>query len=257
MSLIGGTLYFHILQNFFSFDSRCTKECKDDFNKNFTYDVLEQNLFYVKRNNAKINKNLPIIIFFCGLGVKNVQYRLKDFIEEGSCTNPIIFSMHLNNIHDINEMIERASKLFDIAQGMYPENKFVFVGHSLGSGIAVQTCLELFKRKTQPHITQVLLISTYPNLSYTFEKTYFKNFINYSFNNILDNENALIDLQKKSKQKNNFVTIIQGNKDSIFNFKHLQKMILNNSLSSFVSLNIINGDHFSPAEFHVWKQYLC
>jgi hypothetical protein len=251
----GGTLSFHILQNFFSFDSKCDDTCLNDFNKNFIFELFEKNLFYVK-NNKPIN-NKPILIFFCGLGVKNVKYKLKNFLDYNlHCLNNVMFGMEISNIHDLNQMIEQGYILYERASKMYPDNEFIFLGHSLGSGIAVQTCDVIYKKNLQPRIKGVILLSTYPNLSYTFEKTFFKDFINYSFNNILDNEAAIETLSKKIKKKH-FIIIIQGNGDTIFNMKHLQDMVLKQKLNKFVRLEIVKGDHFYPAEIEIWGKYIC
>jgi surfactin synthase thioesterase subunit len=259
-NLKGGTLAFHLLQNIFCFKTECDKKCLQKFNDTFTYNEFEKDLFYISLKNfllESIDETKPILIFFCGLGVQNVQYRIKDYLVENcNCMNSIIFSMHLSKIHDLNEMISKAQILYQHAKNMFPKNNFIFVGHSLGSGIALQTCKEIYEKETNPRIQGILLISTYPNLSFTFEKTKFKNLINYAFNNILDNEKAMQFLKTKI-QKKNFILILQGDNDKIFNCKHIQEMIDNNNLINFASLEIIKGDHFYPAEFKVWCKLLC
>ena len=258
----GGTLAFHLLQNLFCFKTVCKNKCLEKFNSTFTYNEFEKNLFYISLktfNFHEIDLKKPILIFFCGLGVRDVQFRIKDYLVENcNCINSIIFSMQLNKIHDLNEMIVKAQDLFHYAQAMFPKNKFIFVGHSLGSGIALQTCKELYEKdqKCFKQIKGILLISTYPNLSFTFEKTSFKNLINYAFNNILDNEQAMQYLKTKI-QKKNFIQILQGDKDTIFQSKHLQEMIDKNNLNQFANLQIIKGDHFFPAEFENWCNLLC
>jgi hypothetical protein len=62
---------------------------------------------------------------------------------------------------------------------------------------------------------------------------------------------------KTKIQKKNFILILQGDDDKIFNCKHIQEMIDNNNLIYFASLEIIKGDHFYPAEFKVWCKLLC
>lgn len=261
-SLKGGTLAFHILQNLFCFKTICKNECLQKFNETFTYNEFEKNLFYISLKSFKaenINIKKPILIFFCGLGVRDVQFRIKDYIIENcDCINSIIFSLQLNKIHDLNEMILKAQDLYYYAKKMFPKNKFIFVGHSLGSGIALQTCKNLFEKDDEciNNIKGILLISTYPNLSFTFEKTSFKNLINYAFNNILDNEQAINYLKTKIEKKN-FIQILQGDEDKIFQCKHLKEMIDKNNFSNFASLKIIKGDHFYPAEFEIWCNLLC
>lgn len=257
----GGTLSFLLFQNMFKYDLKCDKNCEKDFKSNFYLKEYQFNkTFYIQKKNVELNNSLPILFYFCGLGVHDVKHRLQMFLNSNSCKcfNPIIFSLNLYAINDLNKMIQSAFDLFLKAKEEFPDFKFSFVGHSLGSGIATQTMKKIFENFENPSIHSLVLISTYPNLSFAYQHSKLKSLIQYLFQNVLDNESALDYLCKKGFSSK--ILIIQGNKDKIFLSNVIKTMIStiqNKNNSCKLNAKYLEMDHFEPANFDIWCKYVC
>jgi hypothetical protein len=259
--LQGGTLSFLLFQTFFRFDLKCDEECKKDLENNFIIKQYQTNkTFYIQKKNVLMDKNAPILFFFCGLGVHDVKHRIQMFLNSSSCKcfNPVIFSLNLYAIHDLNKMIESAYQLFIHAKEEFPDFKFSFVGHSLGSGIATQTMRKIFETIPNPPIKSLVLISTYPNLSFAYQHSSLKSLIQYLFQNILDNESSLDYLC--SMGFSDKIIILQGRNDKIFLPTIIENMVKSIKLKNKncdIRVKYIEGDHFKPAEFEEWCKYAC
>lgn len=257
----GGTLSFLLFQSVFKFDLKCDEACKKDLETNFTIkQYLTNKTFYIQKKNVTLDKNKPILFFFCGLGVHDVRHRIQIFLNSSSCNcfNPVVFSLNLYAIHDLNKMIESAYQLFIHAKEEFPDYKFSFVGHSLGSGIATQTVRKIFETIPNPPMKNLVLISTYPNLSFAYQHSSLKSLIQYLFQNILDNESSLDYLC--SVGFSDKIIIIQGKKDKIF-LPSIIKTMIENIKSKNKNCNIrveyLDADHFKPAEFDEWCKFAC
>jgi hypothetical protein len=260
MNLIrGGTLSFQLFQNFFKFNIPCNDSCKHDFHTNFTEHTYSKFSFSLTKNNAELNKQKPILFYFGGLGVSDIQHRLQLFLNYENalqCINPVVFSIHMEAIHDLNKMINIGYDLYVNARKEYPEYTFAFVGHSLGSGIAAHVVQTIYEKENNPPIFKLILISSYPNLSAIYEHSSLKPLIKYLFRNILDNDNALKSILKVDPTFSKKIILLQGKHDKIFSSNQLETM-LKDILYKNVSLILLDSDHFEPADFMSWNKYLC
>ena len=257
--LKGGTLSFQLFQNFFKFNIPCDVACKNDYETNFQEFQYTKLSFSLQKKNISMTPTKPILFYFGGLGVSDIQHRLQLFLNYDNatkCMNPIIYSIHMEAIHDINKMIKIGYELYLHAREEYPEYSFAFVGHSLGSGIAAHIVKMIFEKEIKPPLYKLILISTYPDLSAIYEKSSLKSLIKYLFQNILDNDDALKTILKKDPSFSNKIIILQGKNDKIFSSHPLEKM-LQNIIYKNVSLILLNSDHFEPADFLLWNKYLC
>lgn len=255
----GGTLSFQLFQNFFKFNIPCDDLCKQDYKTNFQEHVYNKFSFSLTKTNENMNTKKPILFYFGGLGVSDIQHRLQLFLNYDNalhCINPVVFSIHMEAIHDLNKMINIGYDLYLHARREYPEYSFAFVGHSLGSGIAAQVVKTIFEKENNPPIYKLILISSYPNLSAIYEHSSLKSLIKYLFQNILDNEEALKIILKIDPNFSKKIIMLQGKNDKIFSHTQLETM-LKNIIYKNVSLILLDSDHFEPADFLSWNKYLC
>lgn len=265
--LQGGTVLFNFVQNIFKLKDSCDEKCLQDFQENFIYEKdLKNKTLFVQKKNIELDPKKPILFFFCGIGVKESKYRLQNYLNspESKCFNPIIFSLDLFSIHDINKMIENATNYFFQIKQKYNNFSFVFVGHSLGSGIACSTTLQILKilksnniQNTTLYIKHVFLISTYPNISNIFSISFLKNLAKYLFENVLDNENCLEEICKLYPEFASNICILQGKKDKFFPPFLIKNMIKKKSCFSSLRFYEIDGNHYDPAEVKLWGNVLC
>lgn len=267
LNLQGGTYSFSIIQKFFSIKDNCDLKCKKDLETNFIYEKDEKKkTMFLQKKNVPLDPQKPILFFFCGIGVQENKYRFREYLnsEQSKCFNPIIFSLDLFTLHDINKMVSNASDYFIEIEKKFPSFEFIFVGHSLGSGVACNTVLNLLKQiKTKENnnkllpIKNVLLLSTYPNLSNIFNLSFMKNILFYFFQNILDNESALIEINKMDKDFLPKIFIFQGKDDSLFPLSIIKNMIKRNPCLKNLNVREMQGSHFDPAEVKSWGAFIC
>jgi len=264
--LQGGTFSFSLIQKFFSIKDSCNTQCFEDLQNNFIYEKDEtKKTMFLQKKNVPMDEKKPILFFFCGIGVQENKYRFREYLnsDESSCFNPIIFSLDLFSIHDINKMIKNAADYFLEVQEKYPTFEFIFIGHSLGSGIACNTLLHLLKqisindREKKLRVKNVILLSTYPNLSSIFELSFLKSILFYFFQNVLDNEKALIEMNNIDENILQKIHIYQGKNDKMFPFSIIKKMVERNPCFKNLNVTELKGNHYDPANVNEWGSLIC
>ena len=211
----------------------------EDINQNSFHVFLR---FYASIGNVYSNTNLPILIFFTGMG--KTKYLTQILFHTLLLYNipfvfyPDIYSINHMKMKSLVETVEQANILYKYVDAQFPQNPKLLVGHSLGSGIAAQVALH---NNQNSNLMGVLLLSTSPNITLAikpleFLEKFIRFFSKLFLGNILDTEAAL-------KQISVPVKVIHTKDDKMFYVKVIYRMMEELIKKQNIDFEIREGTH--------------
>lgn len=195
----------------------------------------------------KYASDTPILIFFTGMGkTKKIIHKLFENLllcENFPCYSEI-YTLNQMNISCLQSCVQESIQLYNYVKTKYPYKKILFVGHSLGSGIAAQVIQSIsLNSQINFNVLGALLLNTAPDITlaikpFTFLKNILKTISKIFLVNILDTRTAL----QKTKYP---IKIVHTRGDKMYLLKLIEP--LQNIVSEFTMskpfFKITEGDH--------------